>query len=205
VRFAFERLSSADLPSLRAWLVQPHVAQWLGDPDEWLDEITANLGAEWVWHFRADLAGIPTGFVQCYDTSRAPRGSWSTQPRGTLGVGYFLGRPEVLGQGYGTQLLREFVATVTARWRPRRLVADPDLRNERSVRAARSCGFLLDGEAGLFVKEVHGLAPPDPRQGTDGAGSQRSPCSGREDEGRRSLAAGSSRLTAGSDPVRWAP
>lgn len=153
--FTLERLAPSDLPLLRAWLVQPYVAQWFGDPDEWMGEIAANLDADWVWYFRADLAGVPTGFVQCYDTSRAPPGEWSTQPPGTVGVDYVVGRPEVLGQGYGTQLLQEFVAYVTAQWRPRRIIADPDPDNGPSVRVAQRCGFQWDEDTGLMVKEVH--------------------------------------------------
>ncbi len=173
MQFTFQRLLPADLPLIRAWLVQPYVAQWLGDPDEWLEEITTNLHVDWVWHFRADLAGIPTGFVQCYDTRKAPHGAWSTQPPGTLGVDYFLGRSEVLGQGHGTQLLREFVAYVTAQWHPRRLIADPDPHNGRSVRAAQTCGFLWDEETGLLVKEVHSLVSPMLARGLEGTGSSR--------------------------------
>jgi len=126
-----------------------------------LEEIVTDLEAEWVWHFRADLAGNPTGFAQCYDTAKAPQRAWSTQQPGTLGVDYFLGRTSVLGQGYGSRLLMEFVAYMTAQWHPRRVIADPDGHNVRSVRAAQTCGFILDEETGLFVKEVREAASPD--------------------------------------------
>ena len=47
MHFTFNRLLPADLSLIRAWLVQPHVAQWFGEPDEWLEEIAANLDADW--------------------------------------------------------------------------------------------------------------------------------------------------------------
>jgi aminoglycoside 6'-N-acetyltransferase len=93
MHFTFNRLLPAALSLIRAWLVQPHVAQWFGESDEWLEEIAVNLDADWVRHFRADWAGIPTGFVQCYDTTKAPQGVWSTQPPGTLGVDDCLAGP----------------------------------------------------------------------------------------------------------------
>ncbi len=154
MQFDFIRLLPADLPLIRTWLLQPHVAQWFGDPDEWMEEIPGNLESDWVWQFRADLAGIPTGFVQCYDTARAPRGAWSGQRSGTLGLDFCIGRAEALGLGHGTRLLREFVAYVTARWRPRRLITDPDPKNERSVRVVAACGFHRDAATGLFIKDV---------------------------------------------------
>jgi aminoglycoside 6'-N-acetyltransferase len=154
MHFTFEPLSVADLPLLRSWLLQPHVSAWFGEPAEWLAEIAANLHADWVGYFRADLDGRPAGFAQCYDTSRAPPGEWSSQPPGTLGLDFLLGRPELLGQGHGTRLLREFIAHVIALRHPRRLITDPDPRNERSVRVAQACGFLWDDVTGLLVKDV---------------------------------------------------
>jgi len=132
---------------------------WPSDP--MMEEMVTNLDAEWVWHFRADLAGIPAGFAQCFDTAKVPQGAWNRQQPGTLGVDYFLGRTAVLGQGYGSRLLMEVVAYMTARWHPRRIIATPDRHNVRSVRAAPTCSFILDEETGLFVKEVHEAASPD--------------------------------------------
>jgi hypothetical protein len=110
-----------------------------------------------VWHFRADLAGIPTGFAQCYDTAKAPQGPEYTTPR-TLGVDYFWGRTSVLGQGYGTQLLTEFVAYIKAQWQPWRIIADPP---------TTACGRYVQPHVWLYLgrgdwalcEEVHEAAP----------------------------------------------
>lgn len=77
------------------------------------------------------------------------------------GRGLFLGSDVGLGQGYGTQLLTEFVVYIKAQWQPRRIIADPAHHSVRSVRVAHTCGFILDEETGLYVKEVHEAAPSD--------------------------------------------
>lgn len=41
--FNFTKLSKSDLPLIRKWLVQPHVAKWFNDESEWMKEISADL------------------------------------------------------------------------------------------------------------------------------------------------------------------
>lgn len=152
--FNFTQISKHDLPLIKKWLVQPHVAKWFNDENEWMEEISENLDSNWVWHFRADLNSKPTGFVQCYNTSEAPEGPWSAQPPDTLGIDFFLGEPSLLGKGDGVKLVNEFVEFVTMRFNPKRIIADPDVENIKSQKTIEKCGFELDGESGFFVKEL---------------------------------------------------
>lgn len=154
MRFNFTQLSKPDLPLVRKWLVQPHVAKWLNDENEWMKEISANLESNWVWHFRADLNLKPAGFVQCYDTYRAPEGPWSSQPPATFGIDFFLGESSLLGKGNGVKLVNEFVQFVKMRFNPKRLIVDPDIENKTSQRTIKRYGFKLEEESGLFVKEL---------------------------------------------------
>ena len=45
--YAFRPMTIADLPLIRRWLAEPHVAQWWGDPVEQYDLVSGdlNLGA----------------------------------------------------------------------------------------------------------------------------------------------------------------
>ena len=152
--YVFHPLSRSDLPLIGAWLHVPHVRAAFGDPDEWMTEISANLSSSWVRHFRADLDLSPAGFVQFYDTSLAPHGTWSAQPRGSFGIDFFLGDAALLNQGNGTRLLRQFGAFVAHATRATRLILDPDPSNLPSIRAAQSAGFIRDPSNGLWVKEI---------------------------------------------------
>lgn len=152
--FNFTKLLKSDLPLIRKWLVQPHVAKWFNDESEWMKEISANLESNWVWHFRADLNSETAGFVQCYDTSKAPEGPWSSQPPATLGIDFFLGESSLLGKGNGVKLLNDFVEFIEMRFSPKRLIVDPDIENTKSQQTIERCGFELDEESGLFVKEL---------------------------------------------------
>ncbi len=152
-RFEFVPLTVGDLPRLETWLSAPHVRAAFGDPTEWLTEIHTNLASDWVRHFRADLDGSPAGFVQYYDTSRAPEGAWSSQPRGTYGIDFFLGEASLLRQGHGTRLVEQFLAFLERTLRPARVLVDPDVWNLPSIRIARTAGFVLDPPTGLWIKD----------------------------------------------------
>lgn len=155
MEFDFTQLSKQDLPLIRKWHTQPHVAKWFSDENEWMKEIAANLDSNWIWYFRADLNLKPAGFVQCYDTSRAPEGPWSSQPPDTLGIDFFLGESSLLGKGNGVKLVNDFVEFIEIRFSPKRLIVDPEIENIKSQRTIKRCGFELEQESGLFVKEFN--------------------------------------------------
>jgi aminoglycoside 6'-N-acetyltransferase len=138
---------------VQAWLELPHVQAAFGDSDEWLAEISSNLTSDWIRRFRADLVGIPAGFVQYYDTTRAPKGAWSSQPRGSFGIDFFLGDPALLRHGHGTRLVEQLAQFVELAVHPTRLIVDPETWNLASIRIARATGFVLDPPTGLWIKE----------------------------------------------------
>ncbi|MBC8258099.1 MAG: GNAT family N-acetyltransferase [SAR324 cluster bacterium] len=152
MEFIFIRIFESDLTLIEKWLVQPHVKKWF-DKSVWVKEISENLHSDWVWQFRADLNSTPAGFVQCYDTAKAPQGSWSTQPPGTLGIDFFLGEPSLLGNGNGVKLVNDFVEYLECSFNPRRIIADPEMENTRSQNTLKSCGFQADHNSDLFIKD----------------------------------------------------
>lgn len=154
MKFNFTQLLKSDLPLIRKWLKQPHVAKWFHDENEWMKEISENLESDWVWHFRADLNSEPAGFAQCYDTSRAPEGPWSSQPTGTLGIDFFLGESLLLGKGNGVKFVNDLVEFLKAGFNAKRIVADPDRENVISKRMLKNCGFEYEKTAGLFIQEL---------------------------------------------------
>jgi GNAT superfamily N-acetyltransferase len=47
----------------------------------------------------------PIGFLQYYETDKAPQGEWSDEPIGTVGIDYLIGEEEFLGKGYGSKIV----------------------------------------------------------------------------------------------------
>ena len=41
--YAFRPMTKGDLPLVRRWLAEPHVAQWWGDPHEQYDLVSGDL------------------------------------------------------------------------------------------------------------------------------------------------------------------
>jgi RimJ/RimL family protein N-acetyltransferase len=155
--FTFEPLRAADLPLLEAWLRAPHVVRWFGDPTEWLGEIAVNLDEAWVSYYRVELDGVSVGFAQSYRTDLAPKGPWSAEPAGTLGIDFLLGRPEDLGRGLGTRLVRDLARHLERRVDAGthvRLIADPHPENAASIRSLAANAFRLDERTGLYVREA---------------------------------------------------
>jgi aminoglycoside 6'-N-acetyltransferase len=137
----FRELTDDDLPLLRAWLAQPHVAE------HWDDEvpgITRGLPLDVdVAHYLACEGVEPVAFVQAYRVMAGQSDGWwvdETDPR-ALGIDLFIGPAERVGAGLGVRVIRAFVAFLFEDPRVTAIQADPQPANERSIAALRKAGF----------------------------------------------------------------
>jgi len=80
--YQFRAMSSADLPMVRAWLMQAHVRQWWGDPAEQFGLVSEDLGEPAMDQFIVATAGRPFAYLQCYWQTRwAEVNGLGTHPR----------------------------------------------------------------------------------------------------------------------------
>jgi len=160
--FDFRPLTRADLPLLHRWLNRPHVAQWWGGPVS-LEEVERSYGADIdsavIQPMLAYWGGAPVGFIQAYDVMGADPDWWreETDP-GARGIDQFLANAEQLGQGIGSRMVAEFVATLFRDPRVTKVQTDPSPDNVRAIRAYEKAGFRRvaevstpDGPAQLMV------------------------------------------------------
>jgi aminoglycoside 6'-N-acetyltransferase len=157
--YEFRTLMTADLPLVRRWLAQPHVAQWWGDADEQFDLVSADLNEPMMDQYIVLLAGAPLGYLQCY----RPAGwnmAFGPQPTGTRGIDQFIGDADNIGCGHGSALTRAFCDALLAHGTPR-IVTDPAPTNKRAIRAYEKAGFrpqhlveTPDGAALLMVRNA---------------------------------------------------
>jgi len=136
-------MSAADLPMVRRWLEQPHVAQWWGDPDEQFDLVSGDLRDPAMEQFIVATEDRPFAYLQCYDPTAWPDNGFGVQPRGTRGIDQFIGEPDMIDRGYGSALIRAFIEGVLTPAAPR-VVTDPAPANGRAVRAYQKAGFQKD-------------------------------------------------------------
>jgi hypothetical protein len=73
MHFTLKRLSITDLPSVQGWLLQPHVAQWFGDPSEWLEESSRSWTPSGCGTFVQIWQGFPPGLPNATTRPKRPR------------------------------------------------------------------------------------------------------------------------------------
>ena len=156
--YEFRLMSASDLPLVRRWLNNPHVAQWWGDADEQFALVREDLDHPAMDQFIVTMDDRRFGYLQCYNPTTWPVPSFGTQPSGTRGVDQFIGEPDMVGRGHGSAFIRAFIGHLIASGAPR-VLTDPDPANQRAIRAYEKAGFhkdrlvdTPDGRALLMVR-----------------------------------------------------
>ncbi len=137
-----------DTEILKLWLEQDYITKFWGDPQDWINELKENINTDWVKYFIVECDN-PIGFLQYYETDKAPQGDWSDEPIGTVGIDYLIGDIEYLGKGYGTKIVRLLVDLIKSKNRYDYIVADPVKENLSSIKALENNGFKQNS-SGLF-------------------------------------------------------
>ncbi len=88
------------------------------------------------------LSNNPIGFVQYYETDKAPVGIWSKEPLGTVGIDYLIGEEAFLHKGFGSTIIKNTVVLIRKTEKYEYIVADPDLKNIASVTVLVNNGFI---------------------------------------------------------------
>jgi aminoglycoside 6'-N-acetyltransferase len=148
---AFRTVVAADLPMLRSWLAQPHVAPWWQADDA--DLLAVARGDDPTEGYVIELDGRGVGYIQLYAAvDSLPSGVGDNSPlfercprAATAGLDLFLGDRSALG--HGPAILRAFLADIVF---PRfaYAVLDPSRANARAIRAFEKAGFAQSELAG---------------------------------------------------------
>lgn len=141
-----------DLKIMGAWLEQDYIRNFWGDPQDWIKEISENISADWVKYFIVEY-NTPIGFLQYYETDKAPQGEWSDEPIGTVGIDYLIGEKEYLGKGYGSKTVHLLVELIKSKKEYDYIVADPIVANVSSIKVLENNGFKLNAN-GLYCLDL---------------------------------------------------
>ena len=139
--YGFRAATEDDLPLLAAWLAEPHVREWWGEPDEALAELKQVMEEDSVEPLIVELNGKPIAYLQCYDPHLEDDHPYQDQPFGTLGLDITIGPPEMLGVGHGSAIIEQFSEELFEEGAPR-LIIDPHPTNARAIRAYEKAGFV---------------------------------------------------------------
>lgn len=129
-----------DLNIMGVWLAQDYIQKFWGEPQIWIKEISENICTDWVKYFIVEC-DMPIGFLQYYETDKAPQGEWSDEPIGTVGIDYLIGEIKYLGKGYGSKIVRLLVDFIKSKNEYEFIVADPVAKNVSSIKVLENNGF----------------------------------------------------------------
>ena len=160
-----------DVPTLIRWDHEPHViGATTDDPDapnafegiEWAEEIAAGSAVSRYWV--AELDGRPIGAMQIIDPAREPTHYWGEIEDGLRAIDIWIGEAGELGQGHGTEMMRQALALCFADPAVTAVIIDPLASNDRAHRFYQRLGFR-PVERRLFNDEddclVHRLSRAD--------------------------------------------
>lgn len=140
VTYDFRPVTEKDLPMIAGWLAEPHVAEWWDDPETEIAGIREHIDSISVEPLIVELDGKPIAYLQSYDPHLEDDHPYADQPFGTLGIDLSIGRPELIGLGHGSAIVRQFVEQLFDEGVPR-VIIDPDPANVRAIRAYEKAGF----------------------------------------------------------------
>ncbi|EQD86573.1 siderophore biosynthesis protein [Saccharopolyspora erythraea D] len=145
-----------DVALVHRWMNTPHVAHHWNQAwplERWREELAHQLGGEHSLPCVVGHEGREVAYLELYRVTRDKLAGCYPYGPHDLGVHIAIGEREVLGRGFGSSLLRAVAgALLDADPRCARVVAEPNVHNEASVRAFAKAGFVREREIGLPAK-----------------------------------------------------
>lgn len=130
----------ADRALLERWDDEPHVLA--SDPnDDWGWETELARDPDWREQLIAELDGRPIGFVQIIDPAREDSRYWGDVGPNLRAVDIWIGEPDTLGKGHGTQMMRLALERCFADPAVEAVLVDPLAANLRAHRFYERLGF----------------------------------------------------------------
>ncbi len=133
--------TQADIPRLKHWDENPHVAAAGGDDDwyDWDNEIPRH--ADWGELLIAEDNGRSIGALEIIDPAREPTRYWGDVEENLRAIDIWIGEKQDLNRGYGTQMMRLALGRCFAAPEVKAVIIDPLESNIRARRFYERLGF----------------------------------------------------------------
>jgi aminoglycoside 6'-N-acetyltransferase len=148
-KLEFVSLDESHFPLIHQWFNKPHVQAFYSLRAWTFEEVHKKLmpyvhGEKQMKSFIIYHGEHPVGYIQSYPIKDHP---WKNQDlsdeviQEAAGIDLFIGEEGHVGKGFGCEVINRFLEKYI--WPSYRYcLADPDMRNEISVRLFRKCGFI---------------------------------------------------------------
>ncbi len=150
---AFRPLTMAeDLVRLHGWMHQPHVIPFwnLALPlDDFRRHLERALADRHQTLYIGLLDGVPMSYWESYWVKDDIIGRYYAADPADQGIHLLIGPPEFLGKGYALPLLRAMTSLQFQHPETRKIVAEPDIRNDKMIHIFNRCGFEPQKEVEL--------------------------------------------------------
>jgi len=143
MRYSFRPVANADLILLETWRTMPHVVKWWGEPhvEPDVEKLADARIAMWI----VEYEGRPFAFRQDYAPHDWHPHPFAHLPPGSRGIDQYIGTPEMIGRGHGTNFVRQHCERLFSMGVPA-IGTDPHPDNARAIRAYQNAGFLIRSE-----------------------------------------------------------
>ena len=146
-----------DLHRVHDWMNREHVIPFwdLARPVDGIrDYIEENLADNHQTPYIGCLDGEPMSYWEAYSVPGDIVGRYYEADPTDRGVHLLLGPPEYLGRGLALPLLRAMTAFQFSYPGAKRVVAEPDIRNEQMIHVFENCGYVKQKEIDLPDKRA---------------------------------------------------
>jgi len=149
---AMRRATHDDIDQLCCWEHASHVAPVIGAGPGWDWENEISVDWQEVWIAEIGVAKRPIGVAILLDASNDPASYWGSVAPGTFAIDIWIGAPDAIRQGYGTEMMHFVIARALDAHDAHRIVIDPLSSNSAAIAFYQSLGFrklgprMFDGE-----------------------------------------------------------
>lgn len=138
----------ADIPLMHRWFQRDHARFWglQGKTEAEVRALyAAQLGSGHTMAYTGLHRGQPAFLVECYDPARDELGRHYAVRRGDVGMHFFVGPPVTPVRGFTRDVFRTLMFFIFERLHARRVVVEPDVRNDKVHVLNREMGFSYHG------------------------------------------------------------
>ena len=143
-RLAIRDMTDADIAPLRAMRREPEIVKWWGrGADDWPADMTDGEQL-----LAIEVEGELAGHIELYEEVADPNWRFAT-------LDIFV-RPDLIGQGYGTEALKLLIAFLIEERGHHRITIDPAIDNAAAVRSYEKVGFRRIGKMEKYWRDGDG-------------------------------------------------